>query len=211
MHACAPGKKIAVGFDRWDHHVPSKIHGARAPQDLGRAGARRASLRAAREEGGTPFERERGLSSLVRGEFAVTAVHGKIKFYLFLLRASRVTRESARWESARSFRPLNRPSPTCPYSKPLEPPSICGIAKLGIRTRGFVRGTCERVRTSSSPRHSRNGRAPRLGQPCGRCAPSMPMRGGGAYPVAGARRTVAGWRLPQCHSLAKPPTKHLAS
>ena len=41
---------------RSDHHVPSKIHGARAPQYLGRAGARRASLRAAREEGGTPFE-----------------------------------------------------------------------------------------------------------------------------------------------------------
>jgi hypothetical protein len=44
---------------RSDHHVPSKIHGARAPQDLGRAGARRASLRAAREEGGTPLSRAR--------------------------------------------------------------------------------------------------------------------------------------------------------
>ena len=60
--------------------------------------------------------------ALVREQRAVTAVHGKIKiylgkikFYLFLLRASRVTRESARRESARSFRPLNRPSPTCPY------------------------------------------------------------------------------------------------
>ena len=43
-------------WHRSDRHVPSKNHGARAPQYLGRAGACRASLRAAREEGGTPFE-----------------------------------------------------------------------------------------------------------------------------------------------------------
>ena len=51
---CTGGKNRS--WVRSDHHVPSKIHGARAPQYLGRAGARRASLRAAREEGGTPFE-----------------------------------------------------------------------------------------------------------------------------------------------------------
>jgi hypothetical protein len=42
-------------WHRSDRHVPSKIHGARAPQYLGRAGACRASFRAAREEGGTPL------------------------------------------------------------------------------------------------------------------------------------------------------------
>jgi hypothetical protein len=82
---------------RSHHHVPSKIHGARAPQDLGRAGARRASLRAAREEGGTPLSRARRARRNAQSR-----------------RASRVTRESARRESARSFRPPNRPSPTCP-------------------------------------------------------------------------------------------------
>jgi hypothetical protein len=94
---------------RSHHHVPSKIHGARAPQDLGRAGARRASLRAAREEGGTPLK-QGSRARTTRRDGKIKIYLGKIKFYLFLLRASRVTRESARRESARSFRPLNRPS-----------------------------------------------------------------------------------------------------
>lgn len=56
-------------------------------------------------------------------------------------------------------------------------------------------GICERhVRkgADASPRHSRNGRAPPA-RPAvwPLCRPSpCRMRGGGAYPVAGARRTA---------------------
>ena len=86
--------------------------------------------------------------------------------------------------------------------------SICGIAKLGIRTRGFVRGTCERVRTLHRDTAGTAGH-PRLGQPCGRCA--VHLHAACAEAVRIQWPAPAGRRLPQCHSLANPPTKHLAS
>ena len=114
---CTGGKNRS--WVRSDHHVPSKIHGARAPQHLGRAGARRASLRAAREEGGTPFEH---WPRVRIGAPRVPGLHRKIRLYLGKIQAvsSPGERVSCHWRvrtaatEKDSFRPLDRPSPTCP-------------------------------------------------------------------------------------------------
>ena len=109
---CTGGKNRS--WVRSDHHVPSKIHGARAPQYLGRAGARRASLRAAREEGGTPFEHWPRVRIGAPSRDFIGRYGGILGRYIFTGRARLVSLASPHGRHGKGFISASRPALSLP-------------------------------------------------------------------------------------------------